>query len=223
MRKALKGKVRTGVLVSGGGTNLQALIDAASAPDFPAEIVLVISNRPDAGALDRAARAGIATQVIRHGDFDGRAPFDAALDDALRAADCDIVCTAGFMRILTADFVEGWRGRMINIHPSLLPAFPGLNTHQRALDASARIAGCTAHLVIPDLDAGPILVQAAVPILPDDTAESLAARVLEQEHRIYPLALKLVAEGRVRVVDGRAIISDQPAPNGGVMINPNPE
>jgi phosphoribosylglycinamide formyltransferase-1 len=219
----VKSKVRTGVLVSGGGTNLQALIDAASDPGFPAEIVLVISNRPDAGALDRADKAGIAARVIRHGDYDGRAPFDAALDEALRAANCDIVCTAGFMRILTAGFVEGWRGRMINIHPSLLPAFPGLNTHQRALDASARIAGCTAHLVIPDLDAGPILAQAAVPILAGDTADSLAARVLTQEHLIYPLALKMVAEGRVRVEEGRAIISEQPAPGGDVLINPNPK
>jgi len=219
----VRSKVRTGVLVSGGGTNLQALIDAASDPGFPAEIVLVISNRPDAGALDRADKAGIATRVIRHGDYDGRAPFDAALDEALRAANCDIVCTAGFMRILTAGFVEGWRGRMINIHPSLLPAFPGLNTHQRALDASARIAGCTAHLVIPDLDAGPILAQAAVPILAGDTADSLAARVLTQEHRIYPLALRMVAEGRVRVEDGRAIISEQPAPGGDVLINPSPQ
>ena len=219
----MKSKVRTGVLVSGGGTNLQALIDASSDPGFPAEIVLVISNRPDAGALDRADKAGIAARVIRHGDYDGRAPFDAALDEALRAANCDIVCTAGFMRILTAGFVEGWRGRMINIHPSLLPAFPGLNTHQRALDASARIAGCTAHLVIPDLDAGPILAQAAVPILAGDTADSLAARVLTQEHLIYPLALKMVAEGRVRVEEGRAIISEQPAPGGDVLINPNPK
>ncbi len=219
----MRSKVRTGVLVSGGGTNLQALIDAASDPGFPAEIVLVISNRPDAGALDRADKAGIATRVIRHGDYDGRAPFDAALDEALRAANCDIVCTAGFMRILTAGFVEGWRGRMINIHPSLLPAFPGLNTHQRALDASARIAGCTAHLVIPDLDAGPILAQAAVPILAGDTADSLAARVLTQEHRIYPLALRMVAEGRVRVEDGRAIISEQPTPGGDVLINPSPQ
>jgi phosphoribosylglycinamide formyltransferase 1 len=215
-------RVKTGILVSGGGTNLQSLIDASADPNFPAEIVLVISNRPDVRALERAAAAGIATEVIRHQDFDGRAPFDAALDKSLRAAGCEILCTAGFMRILTADFVDGWRGRMINIHPSLLPAFTGLHTHRRALDASARIAGCTAHLVIPDLDAGPILIQAAVPILADDTAETLAARVLEQEHRIYPQALRMVAEGRVRVVDGRAII-DEPSPaHGGVLINPSP-
>lgn len=216
-------RVRTGVLVSGGGTNLQALIDAAAKPDFPAEIVLVISNRADAGALDRAAAVGIDTVVISHRDFDGRAPFDAALDHALRAANCEIVCTAGFMRILTAGFVDGWRGRMINIHPSLLPAFPGLNTHQRALDASARIAGCTAHLVIPDLDAGPIIAQAAVPVLADDTAETLAARVLVQEHRIYPQALRLVAEGRVRVQDGRAIIDGQRPSESDILVNPSPK
>jgi phosphoribosylglycinamide formyltransferase-1 len=218
----VKPRVRTGVLVSGGGTNLQALIDASAAPDFPAEIVLVISNRPGVKALERAERAGIATEVIRHQDFDGRAPFDAALDRALRAAGCEILCTAGFMRILTADFVNGWRDRMLNIHPSLLPAFTGLNTHQRALDASARIAGCTAHLVIPDLDAGPILAQAAVPVLAGDTAETLAARVLEQEHRIYPLALRLLAEGRVRVESGRAIIDGQAPPENGNLINPSP-
>jgi phosphoribosylglycinamide formyltransferase-1 len=209
-------RVRTGVLVSGGGTNLQALIDATADPDFPAEIVLVISNRPGVKALERAKKAGIATEVIRHQDFDGRAPFDAALDRSLRAAGVEILCTAGFMRILTAEFVDGWRDRMINIHPSLLPAFQGLHTHQRALDASARIAGCTAHLVIPDLDAGPILAQAAVPVLADDTAETLAARVLEQEHRIYPLALRLVAEGRVRVEHGRALISGPGAPDRGL-------
>lgn len=215
-------RVKTGVLVSGGGTNLQALIDASTDPNFPAEIVLVISNRPDVRALKRAKAAGIATEVIQHQDFDGRAPFDAALDGALRAAGCEILCTAGFMRILTAGFVDGWRGRMINIHPSLLPAFTGLHTHQRALDASARIAGCTAHLVIPDLDAGPILIQATVPVLANDTAETLAARVLEQEHRIYPQALRMVAEGRVRVVNGRAVIDDQAPPHAWVLINPSP-
>jgi phosphoribosylglycinamide formyltransferase-1 len=136
-------RIKTGILVSGGGTNLQALIDASADPSYPAEIALVISNRPDVLALERAAKAGVPTQVIRHQDYDGRAPFDAALDAALRAAGCEILCTAGFMRILTGGFVDGWRGQMINIHPSLLPAFPGLDTHQRALDASARIAGCT--------------------------------------------------------------------------------
>jgi phosphoribosylglycinamide formyltransferase 1 len=215
-------RVKTGVLVSGGGTNLQALIDATMDPAFPAEIGLVISNRPDVRALARAEAAGIATKVIRHQDFDGRPPFDAALDTALRAEGCEILCTAGFMRILTAEFVDGWRGRMINIHPSLLPAFTGLHTHQRALDASVRIAGCTSHLVTPDLDAGPILVQSAVPVMCDDTAETLAARVLVQEHRIFPLALRLVAEGRVRVENGRAIIDGQAAPHGDILVNPSP-
>ena len=215
-------RVKTGVLVSGGGTNLQALIDAAAEPSFPAEIVLVISNRAGVRALERAAAAGIATEVIRHRDYDGRAPFDAALDRSLRAAGCEILCTAGFMRILTADFVDGWRGRMINIHPSLLPAFQGLHTHQRALDANVRIAGCTAHLVTPELDSGPILVQAAVPVLAEDTADTLAARVLTQEHRIYPLALRLVAEARVRIVDGRAVIDGQTPSDGDLLINPSP-
>lgn len=218
----MSARVRTGVLVSGGGTNLQALIDAAANPNYPAEVVLVIANRSDAGALDRAARAGIDTEVIRHQDFEGRAPFDAALDRSLRAAGCEILCTAGFMRILTAGFVEGWRDRMINIHPSLLPAYQGLHTHQRALDASARIAGCTVHFVIPDLDAGPIVAQAAVPVQPDDTADTLAARVLEQEHRIYPLALRLLAEGRLRVKNGRAVIDGPTPPDGDVLINPSP-
>lgn len=218
----MSARVKTGVLVSGGGTNLQALIDAAVDPSFPAEIVLVISNRPDVRALERAAAAGIATEVIRHQDFPERAPFDAAIDTSLRAAGCEILCTAGFMRILTADFVDGWRDRMINIHPSLLPAFQGLHTHQRALDASARIAGCTAHLVIPDLDAGQILAQAVVPVLTDDTPDTLAARVLEQEHRIFPLALRLIAEGRVRIENGRAVIDGQTHPQGGVLINPSP-
>jgi phosphoribosylglycinamide formyltransferase 1 len=218
----VKNRVKVGVLVSGGGTNLQALIDATMDPSFPAEIALVISNRPGVKALERAGAAGIATEVIEHRDFEGRAPFDAALDRSLRTAHCEILCTAGFMRILTAGFVDGWRNRMINIHPSLLPAFTGLHTHQRALDASARIAGCTAHLVTPDLDAGPILVQAAVPVLNNDTADTLAARVLEQEHRIYPLALRLVAEGRVRVENGRAVIDGQTQPRGDVLVNPSP-
>ncbi len=211
---------RGGVLISGGGTNLQALIDAAAAPDFPAEIVLVISNRPDVRGLQRASAAGIATLVINHRDFDGRAPFDAALNAALQSAGCQIVCLAGFMRILTPGFINGWAGRMLNIHPSLLPSFPGLHTHQRALDASARIAGCTTHLVTPELDSGPILAQAVVPILTDDTAETLAARVLKQEHRIYPQTLRLLAEGRIRVVDGRAVIDHQAPPDGGILVNP---
>jgi phosphoribosylglycinamide formyltransferase-1 len=213
-------RTRVGVLISGGGTNLQALIDAAAVPDFPAEIVLVISNMPAAGGFQRASAAGIATLVINHQDFDGRAPFDEALNKALQSAGCQIVCLAGFMRILTPIFISGWAGQILNIHPSLLPSFPGLHTHHRAIDASARVAGCTTHLVTPELDSGPILAQAVVPILADDTTDTLAARVLKQEHRIYPQTLRLLAEGRIRIVDGRAVIDDQAPPDGVILVNP---
>jgi len=197
---------KVGVLVSGRGSNLQALIDAAADPAFPAEIALVISNVAGVYALERAEAAGIATLVIPHKNFPSREAFDAEMDRHLRAAGIEFVCLAGFMRLLSAGFVEGWHGRMINIHPALLPSFKGLHTHARAIAAGVKLHGCTAHLVTPDLDDGPILVQAAVPVLADDDAESLAARVLEQEHRIYPLALKLLAEGRVRLDGNRALI-----------------
>ena len=213
-------RARVGVLISGSGTNLQALIDEAAAPGFPAEIVLVISNRLGVRGLQRASAAGIATLVINHQDFDDRASFDAALNEALESVGCQIVCLAGFMRILTSGFIDGWAGRMLNVHPSLLPSFPGLHTHQRALDASARVAGCTTHLVTPEVDSGPILAQAVVPILADDTADTLAARVLKQEHRIYPQTLRLLAEGRIRIVDGRAVIHDQAPPDGVILVNP---
>lgn len=210
-------KKKVGVLVSGRGSNLQALLDAAADPTFPAEIALVISNIPGVYALERAAKAGIATQVIPHKGFPDREAFDAAMDQALRAAGVEIVCLAGFMRLLTKGFVEGWQGRMINIHPSLLPSFKGLHTHQRAIEAGVKLHGCSVHLVTPELDDGPLLVQAAVPVLADDDADTLAARVLEQEHKAYPLALKLLAEGRV-VVDGiRALVR---APGGGALVNP---
>jgi len=199
---------KVGVLVSGRGSNLQALIDATRDPAYPAEIVLVISNLPDVFALERAETAGIATLVIPHKQFPSREAFDAEMDRALRDAGVEIVCLAGFMRLLSAGFAEGWRGRMINIHPALLPSFKGLDTHARALAAGVKLHGCTVHLVTPDLDAGPILVQAAVPVLAADDEASLAARVLEQEHRIYPLALKLLAEGRVRLDGDRALIDD---------------
>ncbi len=211
---------RVGVLVSGRGSNLQALLDACADSAFPAEIALVIANVADAPALARAERAGVATRTIPHRDFPSREDFDAALDRALREAGIDIVCLAGFMRILTPGFVEGWRGRMINVHPALLPAFKGLDTHARALAEGVKLHGCTVHLVVPDLDAGPILAQAAVPVLDGDDADALAARVLIQEHRLYPLALKLLAEGRVRIGNGRTHI-DAPAPDG-VLANPQP-
>jgi phosphoribosylglycinamide formyltransferase 1 len=190
---------RVGILISGRGSNMAVLIDAAKAPDYPAEIVLVISNEPDAAGLAYAQSQGIPTAVVNHRGFAERSAFGNALDEALRAAGVDIVCLAGFMRMLVASFVEQWKGRLINIHPSLLPAFKGLDTHARALAAGAKTHGCTVHFVVPELDAGPIILQAEVPVLPGDDEKSLAARVLAEEHRIYPEALRLVAEGRARM------------------------
>lgn len=211
-------KKKVGVLVSGRGSNLQALLDAAADPAFPAEITLVISNIPGVYALERATKAGVPTLVIPHKGFPSREEFDAAMDAALREAGVDFVCLAGFMRLLTKGFVEGWKDRMINIHPSLLPSFKGLHTHERAIEAGVKLHGCSVHLVTPELDDGPLLVQAAVPVLADDTPDTLAARVLEQEHKAYPLALKLLAEGKVTVDGIRAKVN---APGGGALINPN--
>jgi phosphoribosylglycinamide formyltransferase-1 len=211
----------TAVLISGRGSNMQALIDAAKDPDFPARIVRVISNVWDAGGLKRAEAAGIATSVVDHRAFKGRAAFEAALDQTLRADGIEIVCLAGFMRLLTAGFVEGWHDKLINIHPSLLPAFPGLDTHARALAAGVRFAGCTVHYVRPTMDEGPIIVQASVPVLPDDDEASLAARVLAAEHKAYPLALRLVAGGKARVVRERVVIDGAGAPDG-LVFNPLP-
>ncbi|MDE1931854.1 MAG: phosphoribosylglycinamide formyltransferase [Alphaproteobacteria bacterium] len=205
-------RLRTGVLISGRGSNLQALIDACTARDYPAEIVLVIANRADAAGLDRAARAKIPTRVVAHRGFTERAAFDAALDAALREARVELVCLAGFMRVLGANFIDAWRDRMINIHPSLLPEFPGLDTHARALAAGAKRHGCTVHFVRNEVDNGPIIVQGSVPVLPDDDADKLAARVLAVEHRAYPLALRLVAEGRVRVRGDSVEIDGRPGP-----------
>lgn len=194
------------VLISGRGSNMQSLVRACAAPDYPAQIVLVLSNRADAAGLGFAREAGIATAVISHKDFPDRASFDAAMDAEIRRHGAELICLAGFMRLLDSPFIEAWRDRMINIHPSLLPSFRGLDTHERALEAGVKLAGCSVHFVRPDVDTGPIVAQAAVPVLPDDTPDSLAARILEQEHRIYPMALKLVAEGRVRVEGDRAIV-----------------
>ena len=213
-------RLRVGVLISGRGSNLQALIDACAQPGYPAEIVLVLSNRADALGLERARRAGLKTTVIPHGDFVDREGFEAALDGALREAGAEFICNAGFLRILTPWFVERWRDRQINIHPSLLPAFPGLHTHERALAAGVRFSGCTVHFVRPVMDEGPIIVQAAVPVLPDDDAGTLAARVLAAEHRIFPLALRLVAEGHAKVVGGHVVIAGSDAPTEAVL-NPS--
>jgi phosphoribosylglycinamide formyltransferase-1 len=212
-------RLKVGVLISGRGSNLQALIDACASPAFPAEIVLVVSNRPDAQGLARAATAAIAVDVIDHTRFPSREAFDAAVDTVLRARNVELVCLAGFMRLFTPHFVEAWRDRLINIHPSLLPSFRGLHTHARALDAGVRVHGCTVHFVRTELDEGPIIVQAAVPVLPGDDADRLAARVLDAEHRCYPLALRLIAEGRVRIEGERAVIAGQ-AGEADVLMNP---
>ena len=213
-------RLRTAVLISGRGSNLQALIDDCAKTDSPAEIVLVLSNVPGAAGLARAEAAGIATRVVDHKGFAGRAAFEDAIQRRLDDADARFVCLAGFMRLLTPSFVGRWRDRMINIHPSLLPAYRGLDTHARAIADGVRFAGCTVHFVRPEMDAGPIIVQAAVPVHGDDDADSLAARILAAEHRCYPLALRLIAEGRVRVEGERVRIEGAAAP-GDTLLNPD--
>ena len=181
-------------MISGNGTNLQAMIDASQEDSFPAEIAIVISNNPSAYGLRRAASANIPIKVIDHKLFDKREEFDTAVNIELKNADCELVCLAGFMRILSEQFVNNWPMKIINIHPSLLPSFKGINVQKQAIDAGVRIAGCTVHFVISELDAGPIIAQAAVPVLKKDTPGSLSARILQQENQIYPLALELVAK-----------------------------
>ncbi len=190
-------KKRVGVLISGRGTNMMALVDAARDPSYPAEIVSVISNKGDAGGLEYARSQGISAHCISHKDFASREEFDSALNDYLQRQNLDLICCAGFMRIMTPVLTRPWRGRMLNIHPSLLPDYRGLHTHERAIADGRKLAGCTVHFVTEELDGGPIVVQAAVPILKGDTAESLAARVLEKEHSLYVKALALVASGEV--------------------------
>jgi phosphoribosylglycinamide formyltransferase-1 len=198
---------RTAILISGRGSNMTALIEAAKEASFPAQIVLVVSNRADAGGLQRAAAEGIPTEVVDHTRFPkDREGFERALQAVLEKHRIEIVCLAGFMRILTAWLVSRWSGRLINIHPALLPAFKGLDTHARAIAAGAKEHGATVHFVVPEMDAGPIITQGAVPVLPGDSEEALARRVLAIEHRIYPLALRLVASGQARMQDGRCVI-----------------
>lgn len=219
------GRRRAAILISGRGSNMAALLDAATRdPAYPAEIALVLSNRTDAAGLARAAAAGVPTAVVESRAFRGdREAFERAMDAELGRHGVELVALAGFMRVLTPWFVGRWEGRLVNIHPSLLPSFPGLDTHARALAAGVRLHGCTVHLVSPGVDEGPILAQAAVPVLPGDTPELLAARVLEQEHRIYPAALAWLAAGRVRVEDGVARISGLPSPEEGTALaNPPP-
>ncbi len=212
---------RVAVLISGRGSNMASLIEAAADPAYPAEIALVLANRHDAAGLDRARAAGIAADAIDHKAFPDRPSFDAALDARLRAERIDLVCLAGFMRLLTPAFVEGWRDRMINIHPSLLPLFPGLHTHRRAIEAGMKLAGCTVHFVRAEMDSGPIIGQAVVPIAPGDSEDSLAARVLSAEHRLYPLALALVADGLARVEGERLVLDAQlPIDASGMLVSP---
>ena len=202
-------KRRTAILISGRGSNMASLIEAAKAEDYPAEIAIVIANRPDAAGIDFAKTAGISTHIVDHKKFEDRESFEAELTRAIESANADLVCLAGFMRLLTPEFVGHWHDRLINIHPSLLPAFKGLDSHARAIAAGVRIAGCSVHYVRAEMDAGPIIAQAAVPVKGDDTADTLAARVLKAEHKLYPQALALVASGRARAVGEKVVIDGE--------------
>jgi phosphoribosylglycinamide formyltransferase-1 len=210
---------RVAVLISGRGSNMAALIEAARDKSYPAEIVLVLSNRPDAGGLLVARAAGVATEVVDHVVFGkDRTAFESALQAVLEKYHIDVVCLAGFMRLLTATFVRQWQNRLLNIHPALLPAFKGLDTHKRVLEAGKTVHGATVHFVVAEMDSGPIIVQGAVAVRQGDSEETLAMRVLSVEHRIYPLALKLVSEDRVRVVDGRCFIDGVPVPTAEKLV-----
>jgi phosphoribosylglycinamide formyltransferase-1 len=212
-------KRRVAILISGRGSNMAALIAAAQAPDYPAEIALVVSNRPDAKGLALARDAGLATAVVDHTRFGkDREAFERALQAEIEAHRIDIVCFAGFMRLLTPWFVSRWQDRILNIHPALLPAFKGLDTHERALAAGVKIHGATVHFVVPEMDSGPAIVQGALAVREDDTVETLAARVLAIEHRIFPLALRLVAEGRVRIENGRCRIDGVPGGDATLVV-----
>jgi phosphoribosylglycinamide formyltransferase-1 len=211
---------RVAVLISGRGSNLQALLSATAGAGSSAEIVLVVSDRAEAPGLAHAAAAGVPTAVVDRAAHPDRASFESFLEVRLQASEPEIICLAGFMRILSARFVAGWAERILNVHPSLLPAFPGLDTHRRALDAGVRLHGCTVHVVRAAVDAGPILIQGVVPVLADDDEETLAARVLAVEHRCYPYALELMAAGRVRIEGERALIDGSDA--SGSLINPVP-
>jgi phosphoribosylglycinamide formyltransferase 1 len=209
-------RLRVGVLISGRGSNLQALIDAAADAAYPAEIALVLSNSPEAAGLPRADRAGIRHAVVPH---PSRAEFAAAVDAALRSERIELVALAGFMRLLDERFVGAWRDRLINIHPSLLPAFPGLHAQRQALRAGVKFAGCTVHFVRSEVDTGPIIAQAVVPVLADDDEATLSDRILAAEHRLYPLSVRLFAEGRLRIEGARVIVADAAAA-AGLLYNP---
>jgi len=207
------------ILISGRGSNMEVLLDAVAAGSLPVQVAAVIANRADAPGLQTAAMRGVATRVVVHGEYADRAAFDAALAEAIDAFAPDLVVLAGFLRILSDAFVNRFAGRLINVHPSLLPSFPGLHTHRRALAEGVRLHGCSVHFVTPALDHGPIIVQAAVPVLQGDSEETLAARVLAQEHRIYPLAVRWFAEERLRLVDGRVEVQAE-EDAGATLISP---
>jgi phosphoribosylglycinamide formyltransferase 1 len=213
-------KKRLGLLVSGSGSNLQALLDACAAPDYPAQVAVVLSNVATAFALERARQAGVATEVLAHKSFADRESFDAALVEKLQAHGVEIVCLAGFMRLLGARFLEAFPGRVLNIHPALLPAFPGLHGVRQALRYGVKIAGCTVHFVDAGLDSGPIIVQAAVPVLPDDDEQKLAQRILSEEHRVYPLAVRWLCEGRISVHERTVRIDAEPLTEDHMLRNP---
>jgi phosphoribosylglycinamide formyltransferase-1 len=213
-------RIPVAVLISGRGSNMAALVAAAQDPAFPAEIAVVVSNRPDAAGLATAAAAGVATAVVDHKRFADKPAFEATLNAEIARNGAELVCLAGFMRIVSADFAERWRGRLLNIHPSLLPSFPGLDTHTRALAAGVRIHGCTVHFVDAAVDAGPIIAQAAVPVAAGDTADTLAARVLAAEHRLYPHALALVASGKVRREGAKVVVTEEATRSDAVLIAP---
>lgn len=204
--KQKAGKCRIAVLVSGNGSNLQSIIDATQTDDYPAEVALVLSNNPSAHALERAKKADIPTKILDHRNFDDRESYDAELSRILSHAGVELVCLAGFMRLLSAEFVAEWHNRLINIHPSLLPAFKGLDTHQRAIDAGVKFSGCTVHFVRPEMDVGPIIIQAAVPIHPEDQPSTLGGRILKEEHKLYPQAIRWFAENRLKVEHERVTL-----------------
>lgn len=214
---------RVAVLISGRGSNMQALVEAARAPDYPAEIALVISNRPEAPGLAWAKEQGLLTLAFDHTRYESREHFEGQLQSLLDLSKIDLIALAGFMRLMTAGFVTRWQGRMINIHPSLLPAFKGLDTHRQALDAGVRVSGCTVHFVVPEMDAGPVIGQAAVPVLPTDDRETLAARILAAEHRLYPRMLALLAQDQVRMTDNGVVWQDTEIANinqGNALFSP---
>jgi phosphoribosylglycinamide formyltransferase 1 len=213
---------RVAILISGRGSNMSALIEAAAARDYPAEISLVVSNRPGAKGVALAKMKGIATSVIDHTKFKSREEFEGELARQLSAARIELICLAGFMRVLTPGFVKEWEGRLINVHPSLLPAFKGLDTHVRALDAGVKVHGCSVHFVVPELDSGPIIMQAAVPVLEGDDEEELAMRVLAAEHRIYAASLRLLAEGRLTIDGERVVVAGVNGDGDRALVSPRP-